>query len=163
MNKLFFIVSVLLVSSCASVPPIQSASKSKSPFENTVFGGTTVILDRPIKNSEESYRIFRKAATGFVSLQTVRENAEQASIGFCERKNKTMHGLTETAAKPPYILGNFPRIELVFECIEKAENGNNNLIVDKYEKLKALKKLLDDDVLTKQEFEKEKTKILAEN
>ena len=82
---------------------------------------------------------------------------------FCERKNKTMHGLTETAAKPPYILGNFPRIELVFECIEKAENGNNNLIVDKYEKLKALKKLLDDDVLTKQEFEKEKTKILAEN
>ena len=44
----------------------------------------------------------------------------------------------------------------MFECIEKAENGNNNLIVGKYEKLKALKKLLDDDVLTKQEFDKEK-------
>ncbi|CAB1219250.1 SHOCT domain-containing protein [Acinetobacter bouvetii] len=163
MNKLFFIVSVLLISSCSSVPPIQSALKSKSSFENAVFGGETVILDQPIKNSEESYRIFRKAATGFVSLQTVRENAEHASITFCERKNKAMHSLTETAARPPYILGNFPRIELVFECIEKTENGNNNNPVGKYEKLTALKKLLDDGVLTKQEFEKEKAKVLAEN
>src|SRR5690606_2114106 len=161
MNKLFFIVSVLLVSSCASVPPIQSASTSKSPFGNAVFGGTTVILDRPIKNSEESYRIFRKAATGFVSLQTVRENAEHASITFCERKNKAMHGRTDTAAKPPDILRNFRRIELVFECIEQAENGNNKHVVDEYEKLRALKKLLDDGVLTKQEFERGKARILA--
>ena len=163
MNKLSFIIAAFLLSSCASVPPIQLASESKSPFANAVFGGETVILDQPMKNSEASYRIFRQAATGFVSLQTVRENAEHASITFCERKNKAMHGLTETAAKPPYILGNFPRIELVFECVEKAENGNNNLIVGKYEKLTALKKLLDDGVLTKQEFEKEKAKVLAEN
>ncbi|WP_425918525.1 SHOCT domain-containing protein [Acinetobacter sp. TSRC1-2] len=163
MYKLFFIVAVLIISSCSSVPPIQLASKSKSPFENAIFANRTVILDQPTKRSEESYRIFRKAATGFVSLQTVRENAEHASITFCERKNKVMHGLTETAAKPPYLLRNFPRVELVFECIEKSKNGNNNLVVGKYEKLAALKKLLDEDVLTEQEFEKEKTKVLIEN
>lgn len=33
----------------------------------------------------------------------------------------------------------------------------------KYEDLASLKKLLDEDVLTQQEFEKEKAKILAEN
>lgn len=163
MNKIIFIVVTFLLSSCAGVTPIQLASKSKSPFENASFGGETVILDQPTKSSEEVYRIFQKAATGFVSLQTVRENAEQASSTFCEGKNKTMHGLVETAAKPPYILGNFPRIELVFECIEKTENRNHNLVVGKYEKLTALKKLLDEGVLTKQEFEKEKAKVLAEN
>jgi len=103
MNKLFFIFSVPILSSCSSIPPIQLASKSKTPFENTVFGGGTVILDQPKKRSEESYRVFRKAATGFVSLQTVRENAQHASITFCEPKNRAMHDLTETPAKPPYI------------------------------------------------------------
>ncbi|MCG2608600.1 SHOCT domain-containing protein [Acinetobacter sp. SM34] len=163
MNKLSFIIAAFLLSSCASVPPIQLASESKSPFANAVFGGETVILDQPMKNSEASYRIFRQAATGFVSLSTVRANAEQASIAFCERKNETMHGLSETAAKPPYILGNFPRIELVFECVEKTENRNHHLAATKYEKLTVLKKLLDDGVLTKQEFEQEKAKVLAEN
>ena len=74
-----------------------------------------------------------------------------------------MHGLTETAAKPPYILGNFPRIELVFECIEKSEIRSNSSLNGKYEKLTVLKKLLDDGALTKQEFEQEKAKVLAEH
>ncbi|MGB8696984.1 hypothetical protein [Acinetobacter sp.] len=90
MNKLFFIFSVLIISSCSSVPSIQLASKSRSSFENTVFGGGNVIWDQSTKRSEDSYRVFRKAATGFVSLQTVRENAQHASITFCAPKNKAM-------------------------------------------------------------------------
>jgi len=132
MNKFLFTIVTFLLSSCASVPPIQSVSKSKSQFDNAVFGGKTVTLDEPKNNSEEPYRIFRQAATGFVSLATVRANAEQASIAFCERKDRVMHGLTETAAKPPYILGNFPRIELVFECIEKSEIRSNSSLNGKY-------------------------------
>ncbi|WP_374571359.1 SHOCT domain-containing protein [Acinetobacter sp.] len=163
MNKFLFTIVTFLLSSCASVPPIQLVSKSKSQFDNAVFGGKTVTLDEPKNNSEEPYRIFRQAATGFVSLATVRANAEQASIAFCERKDRVMHGLTETAAKPPYILGNFPRIELVFECIEKSEIRSNSSLNGKYEKLTVLKKLLDDGALTKQEFEQEKAKVLAEH
>jgi hypothetical protein len=35
------------------------------------------------------------------------------------RKGKAMESISETTATPPYILGNFPRIEIVFDCIDK--------------------------------------------
>ena len=73
-----------------------------------------------------------------------------------------MSPLRETVAKPPFILGNFPRIEIIFECADKtspaAASGAEDL---KYTKLTNLKKLLDSGALTQDEFEKEKAKILA--
>ena len=163
MNKIFFVLAATFLSSCASVPPVQLVTTSKSPFDTAVFKGQKLVLDQPIKNSTESYRIFRQAATGFVPLSAVRTNAEQAATSFCERKEARMHALVESAAKPPYILGNFPRIELIFECVEKTQTEVKGLMNKKYEDLASLKKLLDEDVLTQQEFEKEKAKILAEN
>ena len=50
-----------------------------------------MIWDQSTKRSEDSYRVFLKAATGFVSLQTVRENAQHASITFYAPKDKAMH------------------------------------------------------------------------
>jgi hypothetical protein len=73
-----------------------------------------------------------------------------------------MHGLVETDAKPPYILGNFPRVELVFECVDKPQTGAPSIEMSKYEKLAQLKKLLDNGTLTQQEFEREKAKVLAQ-
>lgn len=73
-----------------------------------------------------------------------------------------MHGLVERAANPPYILGNFPRIELVFECVDKPSNTAATGSSSKYEKIKLLKQMLDSGALTQQEFEQEKAKLLAE-
>jgi hypothetical protein len=72
-----------------------------------------------------------------------------------------MRGLVETDAKPPYIIGNFPRVELVFECVPRA-GGAPPVASGKYDKLAALKKLLDSGALTPGEFEQEKAKVLAE-
>jgi hypothetical protein len=71
--------------------------------------------------------------------------------------------LRETTSKPPHILGNFPRIEIIFGCVEKptavvAPTGDD----PKYTKLVNLKKLLDSGVLSKEEFEREKAKILSQ-
>jgi hypothetical protein len=30
-----------------------------------------------------------------------------------------MESIRETDATPPYILGNFPRVEIVFDCVER--------------------------------------------
>jgi hypothetical protein len=80
---------------------------------------------------------------------------------FCDRKGKVMEWLTERTANPPYILGNFPRIEIVFDCIEKPLSSPT---VDdpKYTKLVNLKRLLDNGVITQAEFDKEKANILSQ-
>ena len=116
-------------------------------------------MSEPTKGSEE-YRLFQQGATGYVSLQSVRDDVEQRADKFCERKGLSMKALRETTSKPPFILGNFPRSELVFQCIEKAGSTGTAAEDVKFIKLSNLKKLLDGGVLTQAEFEREKAKIL---
>ena len=161
MLRVLLAVCSFLLASCASTTPIQPSSASKSKFEGAVFAGEAVILDKPTPGGE-SYRVFQQAATGFVSLQSVRSGVEELATAHCDRKGKAMHGLAETAAKPPYILGNFPRVELVFECLAKLAGPSPTVATGKYERLATLKKLLDGGALTQQEFEREKAKVLSE-
>ena len=71
--------------------------------------------------------------------------------------------LTEHTSTPPHILGNFPRVELVFICSEKNFARQSDLPIftdERYIKLSNFKKLLDSGAITQQEFEAEKAKIL---
>lgn len=70
-----------------------------------------------------------------------------------------MTTISEQATTPPYILGNFPKVELVFNCIEKPKAVTGG---DQYTQLRNLKSLLDDHVITQDEFEIEKKKILSQ-
>src|ERR1700719_2311378 len=109
------------------------------------------------------FRVFRQGGTGFVPIQSVRTDAEQSASDFCERKGKAMNPLRETVAQPPYLLGNLPRIEIVFECVEKPRVAALPMPEDaKYAKLVTLKKLLDSGALTQEEFEREKGKFLRQ-
>lgn len=152
--------SVLL--GCASSTPIQPASSGKSQFDGAVYQGESVTISESTPGTEE-FRVFHQGATGFVSVQSVREDAEERATQFCERKEKAMKPLRETTSKPPHILGNFPRIEIFFSCVEKqapvAAGPSND---PKYTRLVNLKKLLDTDILSQQEFEREKAKILSQ-
>jgi len=150
-----------VLTACANTTAIQPAASSKSHFEGAIYSGQTVTLDTATPGAE-SYRLFQQGATGFVSLRSVRADVEGLASAHCDRKGKVMHGLVETDAKPPYILGNFPRVELVFECIDKPQTAAPITEMGKYEKLAQLKRLLDNGTLTQQEFEQEKAKILAQ-
>ena len=145
------------VAACSVTAPVQPAATTKSAFEGAVFKGTTVTVGPGTPNAER-YRVFQQAATGFISIQSVRETAEQRATEFCERKGKVMESVEETTADPPYIMGNFPRVEIVFVCTEKPATPTG----DKYAKLAELKKLLDSGALTPEEFEREKAKVLAQ-
>lgn len=107
---------VVLLAGCAKSSTIQPAKTSESGFEGAVYGGETSQVSPPTPG-EESFRIFHQAATGFVSVQTIRESAEKRATEFCTRKHKSLNVLEETVSTPPHILGNWPRIELVFECL----------------------------------------------
>ena len=158
-NPQALILLAAALAGCASTTPVQPTSMSKSGFDGAVFSGETVTLDKPTPG-EDSYRAFQQAATGFVSLASVRSTVEEMAVAHCDRKGKAMHGLSEQAAKPPFILGNFPRVELVFECVPKP-GATQAAAASKYDELGSLKKLLDNGTLTKEEFEREKAKVLA--
>lgn len=149
-----------VVIGCGQTSAIQSTATSKSQFEGAAFAGETVTLGEPVKGSEE-FRLFQQGATGYVSLQSVRDDVEQRADRFCERKGLGMRAIRETTSKPPFILGNFPRAELVFQCVEKAGAAAGTEDA-KFIKLTNLKKLLDGGVLTQAEFEREKAKILSQ-
>lgn len=161
MIKLILIsIAIIFSGGCAVSSTIQRASESKSYFEDAVFKGETKIINEDVKGVEK-YRVFHQGATGFVSVQTVREEAEQRASEFCNRMGTLMKPIQETTSKPPHILGNFPRAEIIFSCIEKPLLSAPSTYEDPvYNRLTNLKKLLDDGVITKDEFDREKAKIL---
>jgi hypothetical protein len=160
-------LSFLLAAGCVVIRP---ASSSRSAFEGAVYKGETVTV-RAGSSGNEAFRVFHQGATALVSIQSVRNETEQRAKEFCDRKGKTFETLTETTAVPPYVLNNLPRVEIVFDCVEKPALAASPTSEDpkaasatsedpKYTKLVNLKKLLDSGVLTQEEFNREKSKIL---
>lgn len=153
-----------VLAACAASPTIMPASRSRSYFDGAVYPGQLLVVEEDTSGREQ-YRVFEKGASSFVSLEAVRESAEQRAEAFCEKQGHYARTLTVRTSKPPHILGNFPRIELVFVCAAKeAALGAQAPFQDQvYIRLTNLKKLLDENVISKEEFEKEKAKILSES
>jgi hypothetical protein len=150
----------IILAGCADSPAIQPANSSKSKFESSAYHGETVTV-RSTPPGVEEYRVFQEGSTGFVSIQSVRSDAEQRATAFCDGTGKSMLSLRETTATPPYILGNFPRVEIIFGCVDKVSAAAPTVGDDpKYAKLVSLKKLLDAKIITQQEFDAGKAKIL---
>lgn len=162
MNNWFAACVVLAMAGlygCSSTPPIQKVSASTSEFDGAVFSGELIELDVDSTGAEK-YRAYTRGATGFVSQGALCEYLGGQAEKFCSQQDKKPKHLQERRAVPPYILGNFPRCELVFVCLEKSANkvpGDS-----RYQRLGELKKLLDGGVITTSEFDSEKAKILGE-
>lgn len=157
---LFITVASAVVAGCASNPPVQAAANSKSQFDGAVYSGETVQLEKPAPDAEV-YRAFYQGGTGFVSVSSVRETVEEMATKHCGRKNKVVRPLQETTSKPPHVLGNFPRVEWLFECTDSvAASTPPAAVSDKLGQIERLKKLLDSGALTQQEYEREKAKVL---
>ena len=151
-TKITIYALALLLAGCATSSPIKRYSESESAFSHP---------PELIQNSysqKDIYRIYHRAATGFVSIQSIRQAAEQRADEFARRQGKSFVVLGERISQPPYILGNFPRIEIVFTLIDKKED--RSVVGDRYSELERLKKLFDSGALTKGEFETEKARIL---
>ncbi|MDZ7660935.1 SHOCT domain-containing protein [Thiohalophilus sp.] len=160
MRKLIVTLSIVLLTACSTASTIKKASESESAFADAVYEGEKSVVEAGISD-ENAYRIFHQAATGFVSIQSIRVSAEKRASDFCKKQNKEMRTLSERTSRPPHILGNFPRIEIVFICESNAEIKTNIGNPGKYEQIKKLKDLYDAGALTREEFESEKSKLLS--
>lgn len=140
---------------CSTATSIVPADKSKSEFDGAVFHGETTVVRDDIPDSD-AYRIFHQGATGYVPVSAVRSSAEQRAKDYCHEKGKGYELLRETLSTGAHILGNFPRAELVFTCLDV--EGNSTA---RYARLRELKALYDEGVITESEYESEKSKILS--
>ena len=145
---------IFLISGCATIGPIKRYYESKSRFNKP-----PELMSNNYPKSD-IYRVYQRASTGYTPMRSLRNKVEGRINKFAKGQNKSFIILGERSSNPPFVAGNFPRIEIVFVLIDK--NINANLKDDKITRLEKLKKLLDDGALTKEEYEKEKKKILDE-
>jgi hypothetical protein len=111
--RLLLLGAITLASGCAYDTPVQRYSESKSRFRNPPELMSHSYAEKDI------YRIFQQGATGFVPISSIREDLEAQAERFAERQGKSIVILGYNASKPPFILGNFPRMELVFAVVDK--------------------------------------------
>lgn len=138
-----------------------------------------------------TYMITRQAATGFTGSGTLKAEALKEAAKYCEKQGKQLKVVAITEAKPPYILANYPKAEIVFKALNAGDpelrsdlavdpsgsrlkvgerlpdraivNINEERVAadDVYAELSKIDDLHKKGVLTDAEFEAEKKKILS--
>jgi hypothetical protein len=68
----------------------------------------------------DTFFVSRQAATGFTGLGSLKVDAMAEAGRYCAKNGRTVEVLRSTESKPPYVLANFPRVELEFRCVNKA-------------------------------------------
>ena len=174
MNKLqtMIIPAILILGGCSSVPSTESGRPDESGFIDGKYEQTDFFTAND-KIKGERHKVVKQALTGYGDLSELRQYATRKAENICYKsgRDKRMLAVYERTSVPPYIWENFPRIELTFVCVDddRAQPSVSPIpdkkassFDDKYNRLLKIKRLLDDGVLTQEEFESEKKKILSE-
>jgi hypothetical protein len=131
------------------------------------------------------YTVSKAGTTGFTPLGRLRQGAYDIANEYALEKRKTAEVISVNEV--PQGFGRFPEVEVRFRLVDSSSSSNlsSNLKIsntasydamgnrrdtettiskdsttDAYEKLNALGKLRDNGVLTEEEFQKEKEKLL---
>lgn len=149
--------------SCGSSAPIQRVSDSQSNFGSVYRGETTII--RTDTSGATQYRAFSQGGTGFVSISAVRSDAENRADEFCKQENRVARTLSEQMSTPPYVLGNFPKMEIIFICVEEpstttATGASSTDKPSAADKLKELESMHKQGLITNAEYQQKRKQIL---
>ena len=66
----------------------------------------------------DSFMVSRQAPTGFHGMGNLKAEALQEANAHCASSGQEIEVIKEVDAKPPYIMGNFPRTEVHFKCVQ---------------------------------------------
>lgn len=69
----------------------------------------------------DRFMVSRQAATGFSGLGTLKADALREAEQYCAKNGKAVYVLKTTESEPPYVLGNFPRAEVEFMCLDPGD------------------------------------------
>ena len=100
--------ALTVLSGCATSSAIQRLGESESNFKNPPQ------LNSHNYPAKDVYRVYEKGATGFDTIEAIRTRLEIRIREFADRLGNTYVVIGEQSSHPPFILGNFPRLEIVF-------------------------------------------------
>jgi hypothetical protein len=87
-----------------------------------IFAGAMLLIAGCATNSgvvsisPDTYVVSRQAATGFAGMGSLRVEALQEASAACTKQGRAMRVVSERETAPPYVLGNYPRIDVTFAC-----------------------------------------------
>lgn len=90
-KKVLIALSAIFCASCASHSPI-------------------------VQNGRGGYFVSKQAATGFPGIGDIESDLLAEANQYCGNQGKAMAVEQVDKTKPPYVLGNYPRVELHFAC-----------------------------------------------
>ena len=67
---------------------------------------------------DDTYMIAKQQATGFPGLGNMKAEIITDGTNFCSGRGKDFKLISSKETQPPYVLGNYPRSEIEFKCIE---------------------------------------------
>lgn len=69
--------------------------------------------------NQGNFMMTKQAATESSDIGNLKAEVMKEAESFCNDMDKNMSVLSYDETKPPYIIGNFPRVELQFSCLIK--------------------------------------------
>jgi hypothetical protein len=70
---------------------------------------------------QDTYMVSRQAATGFSGSGNLKAEAFQEANEFCVSQGKLIQVVSTSEARPPYVVGNFPKAEIQFMCLSRGD------------------------------------------
>ncbi len=71
----------------------------------------------PLGNN--NFIISKQAATGFPGTGTIKVEALKEASAKCLSNNQAVKIDNINESKPPYILGNYPKVDITFHCVKQ--------------------------------------------
>ena len=105
---------VVLANFAANAQSIKPYNESASHFSTPPVIDTT----RGKFEYKDMYRAFRKAGTGFTSMTKTQRKLESEIRSFAKKRKKSFIVLGSQLSHPPHILGNFPRMEIIYVLVD---------------------------------------------
>jgi len=67
---------------------------------------------------QNTFMVSRQAATGFLGMADLKAKAITEANQFCANQEKSLQVISTNESQPPYILANYPRVEVQFKCLD---------------------------------------------
>jgi hypothetical protein len=67
----------------------------------------------------DTFFVSRQAATGFSGSGTLKAEALQEANQYCVSQKKALRVTNTVEAQPPFVMGNFPKAEVQFMCLDE--------------------------------------------
>jgi len=74
----------------------------------------------------DTYMIAKEQGSGFSGLGSMKGEIITEAVQFCKKQGKEFLLTSTNETQPPYILGNYPRSEIEFMCLNAGDKRLQN-------------------------------------